>query len=99
MQFSQNITDNKATIMLEGEIDLEKTEELREQAMQCLDSNQELEFGMSKVEYIDSSTVSVMIELHQKAEEESKLFTINNPSEQVSSVLKMAKLFEFFKIT
>ena len=54
---------------------------------------------MSKVEYIDSSTVSVMIELHQKAEEDSKLFTINNPSEQVSSVLKMAKLFEFFKIT
>ena len=97
MQFSQNITDNKATIMLEGEIDLEKTEELREQAMQCLDSNQELEFGMSKVEYIDSSTVSVMIELHQKAEEDSKLFTINNPSEQVSSVLKMAKLLIFSK--
>ena len=57
MQFSQNINNNKATITLEGEIDLEKTDELREQAMQCLDNNQELEFGMSKVEYIDSSTV------------------------------------------
>ena len=93
MQFSQNITDNKATIMLEGEIDLEKTEELREQAMQCLDSNQELEFGMSKVEYIDSSTVSVMIELHQKAEEDSKLF-----SNSIGLLSETAAAFEKMKI-
>ena len=50
------------------------------------------------VEYIDSSGVSVLIELRQKAEEQSKKFTIKSPSEQVSSVLKMAKLYDFFTI-
>ena len=40
-----------------------------------------------------------LIELRQKAEEQSKKFTIKSPSEQVSSVLKMAKLFDFFTIT
>lgn len=99
MPFDENIIENKAIIKLEGDIDLEKTEELRDQAMQTLHNNETLEFDMSKVDYIDSSGISVMIELHQEAGEQSKSFSINNPSEQVSSVLKMAKLFDFFKIT
>ena len=53
---------------------------------------------MSKVNYIDSSGVSVLIELNQMASEASKKFIIQSPSEQVTSVLKMAKLFEFFTI-
>ena len=99
MPYNEEIIENKAIIKLEGDIDLEKTEELRDQAMQTLHNNEALEFDMSKVDYIDSSGISVMIELHQEAEEQSKSFSINNPSEQVSSVLKMAKLFDFFKIT
>ena len=99
MPFDENIIENKAIIKLEGDIDLEKTEELRDQAMQTLHNNEALEFDMSKVDYIDSSGISVMIELHQEAGEQSKSFSINNPSDQVSSVLKMAKLFDFFKIT
>ena len=99
MPFTEQTNDKGATIVLDGDIDLEKTEELRDQAMQSLDKNHELEFDMSKVEYIDSSGVSVLIELRQKAEEQSKKFTIKSPSEQVSSVLKMAKLFDFFTIT
>ena len=72
MSFTEQTNDKGATIVLEGDIDLEKTEELRDQAMQSLDNNHELEFDMSKVEYIDSSGVSVLIELRQKAEEQSK---------------------------
>ena len=98
MPFKEETNDQSASIFLEGDIDLEKTEELRDQAMQCLDDNHELKFDMSKVEYIDSSGVSVLIELRQKAEEQSKKFTIKSPSEQVSSVLKMAKLYNFFTI-
>ena len=95
MPFKEETNDQGASIFLEGDIDLEKTEELRDQAMQCLDNHHELEFDMSRVEYIDSSGVSVLIELRQKAEEQSKKFTIKSPSEQVSSVLKMAKLYDF----
>ena len=98
MPFKEETNDQGASIFLEGDIDLEKTEELRDQAMQCLDDNHELEFDMSKVEYIDSSGVSVLIEVRQKADEQSKKFTIKSPSEQVSSVLKMAKLYDFFTI-
>ena len=54
---------------------------------------------MSKVGYIDSSGVSVLIELHQYADEEDKEFVISNPSDQVTSVLEMAKLLDFFNIS
>ena len=41
MPFKEEIKDQGASIFLEGDIDLEKTEELRDQAMQSLDNNHE----------------------------------------------------------
>ena len=43
MPFTEQTNDKGATIVLDGDIDLEKTEELRDQAMQSLDNNHELE--------------------------------------------------------
>ena len=59
MPFDENIIENKAIIKLKGDIDLEKTEELRDQAIQTLHNNEALEFDMSKVDYIDSSGINM----------------------------------------
>lgn len=98
MSYKEETIDSGVKILLDGDIDLDNTEDLRSFAMDKLSSNNTLHLDMSKVTYIDSSGVSVLIELHQSAEEESKNFVIYTPSEQVSTVLEMAKLLDFFNI-
>ena len=98
MSYREEESNNAIIIHLVEDIDLEKSDDLRSQATDCLGKTKQLSFDMSKVNYIDSSGVSVLIELNQMAGEASKKFIIQSPSEQVTSVLKMAKLFEFFTI-
>ena len=99
MSYADEKINNGIKIVIDGDIDLDNSEELRSHSMDQLSNNNVIHFDMSKVGYIDSSGVSVLIELHQYAEEEDKEFVINNPSDQVTSVLEMAKLLDFFKIS
>lgn len=99
MSFADEKINNGLKIVIDGDIDLDNSEELRAHSMGQLSNNNVLHFDMSKVGYIDSSGVSVLIELHQYADEEDKEFVISNPSDQVTSVLEMAKLLDFFNIS
>ena len=99
MSYTDEKINNGLKIVIDGDIDLDNSEELRAHSMDQLSNNSVLHFDMSKVGYIDSSGVSVLIELHQYADEEGKEFVIANPSDQVTSVLEMAKLLDFFKIS
>ena len=99
MSFADEKINNGVKIIIDGDIDLDNSEELRAHSMDQLSKNNILHFDMSKVGYIDSSGVSVLIELHQYADEEDKEFVIANPSDQVTSVLEMAKLLDFFNIS
>jgi anti-sigma B factor antagonist len=98
MSFIEKKEDDILIINVNGDVDLENSDSLREQVSAALESNSAVSVNMSEVSYIDSSGIAALIESRQKAEEANKSFKIQKPSEAVISVLKMAKLDTFFVI-
>ena len=97
MNIKEEKIGEKLIAHIDGEIDLEKTDDLREKISKILDDNNKVELDLTQVTYIDSSGVAVLIESNQKAQELSKDLTLRL-SEPVLSVLKMAKLESFFNL-
>ena len=98
MEIKEENTGSKLIAHLEGEIDLDKTDDLRDKISVIIENNSKIELDLTKVTYIDSSGVAVLIESNQKAQELSKELSLKL-SDAVLSVLKMAKLESFFTIT
>lgn len=97
MEIKEENTGSKLIAHLEGEIDLDKTDDLRDKISVIIENNSKIELDLTKVTYIDSSGVAVLIESNQKAQELSKELSLKL-SDAVLSVLKMAKLESFFKM-
>ena len=95
MEIKEENTGSKLIAHIEGEIDLDKTDDLREKISLIIDNHSNIELDLTKVTYIDSSGVAVLIESNQKAQELSKELSLKL-SDAVLSVLKMAKLESFF---
>ena len=98
MDIKEENTGSKLIVHIDGEVDLENSDALREKISEIIENNPNIELDLTKVTYIDSSGVAVLIESNQKAQEANKELTLNL-SEAVLSVLKMAKLESFFKMT
>lgn len=98
MSFKEEDRDGAKIIHLEGDIDLEQTDVVRKSLSEAVEKNETVHANMANVSYIDSSGVSVLIEVNQKAGDAGKTFALEKISEQVSSVLQMAKLDSFFTI-
>ena len=98
MSFNEKNIDSSIIIEVSGDVDLDKTDDFRNQVFEAFDKEHKVVLDMSQVSYIDSSGISVLIESHQKAQELGKDFVILKPSESVTSVIEMAKLDTFFVI-
>ena len=98
MDYSEKLDNNVLKISINGDLDIDNTDSLREKISTSLDANTAVSLDMSEVSYIDSSGVAALIESRQKADEGGKEFKLLKPSESVVSVLKMAKLDTFFVI-
>ena len=98
MAFKEEDRDGAKIIHLEGDIDLEQTDVVRKVLSEAVEKNDAVHANMANVSYIDSSGVSVLIEVNQKAGDAGKTYALEKISEQVSSVLQMAKLDSFFTI-
>jgi anti-anti-sigma factor len=90
--------DNISTIFLDGEIDMDKTEEVKEVIFQKIDSGKDVVLNLSNVQYMDSSGISVLIESHQKALEKGTKVIIKDVSKSVLKVIMMAKLEQILNL-
>lgn len=97
MDIKEENTGSMLIVHVNGEIDLDKTDDLRAKIASVIDDNSNILLDLTQVTYIDSSGVAVLIEANQKAQELSKEFSLKL-SDAVLSVLKMAKLDSFFKL-
>tara|TARA_Y100000768_G_scaffold341884_1_gene286602 strand:- start:437 stop:736 length:300 start_codon:yes stop_codon:yes gene_type:complete len=89
---------NIATIFLDGEIDMDKTEAAKEIIFPHIDSGKEVHLNLSNVQYMDSSGISVLIESHQKALEKGSKMIVKDVSKSVLKVIMMAKLEQILNL-
>jgi anti-sigma B factor antagonist len=82
-----------STIALEGEIDAHTAPDLAARYVDLPEGDGDFVIDMSKVDFMDSSGLRVIIELHQRAESASRRLVVRRPSPPV------AKLFELSGLT
>ena len=97
---SYKITEegNISTVFLDGEIDMDKTEEAKEVIFPLIDAGKEVHLNLSNVQYMDSSGISVLIESHQKALEMNSKLIVKDVSKSVLKVIMMAKLEQILNL-
>jgi len=91
--------DSIQTLILSGEVDLDNSSKAREMMLSIVEKNQDINIDLSKVEYIDSSGVAVLVEAMQLTQKTGKKFSVVNVSSQVMAVLELAHLDKILPIS
>ena len=97
---SYKITEegNVATVFLDGEIDMDVTEQAKEVILPLVEAGKEVHLNLKDVEYMDSSGISVLIESHQQASELGTKVILKEISKSVLKVIMMAKLEQILNL-
>ena len=93
MSYKVTEEGNIATVHLDGEIDMEVADKARNTILPLIEAGNEVQLNLSKVEYMDSSGISVLIESKKLSEQKNTKFELTNISKPVEKVLAMAKKF------
>jgi len=73
MKYKVSNEDNISTIFLNGEIDMEVVDEIRDTIFPLIDTGKEVHINMKDVQYMDSSGISMIIESRQRAKEKNSI--------------------------
>ena len=98
MSYKVDEIDNKRVVHLNGEIDMEVSDKARNTILPLIEAGHEVQINLSKVDYMDSSGISVLIESHQKALEKNTKVIIKDVSKSVLKVIMMAKLEQILNL-
>ena len=98
MTYKVEEIDNKRIIHLDGEIDMDVSDKARNTILPLIEAGHEVHINLSKVDYMDSSGISVLIESHQKALEKNTKVIIKDVSKSVLKVIMMAKLEQILNL-
>ncbi|WP_395374349.1 STAS domain-containing protein [Marinicella sp. W31] len=96
IQFERTGTVGK--ISARGEVDLSNSPQLRKTILGALRVDEHIIVDLSQVSYIDSSGIAALVEGLQMANKKDKTFSLQSPSEQVMSILELARLDTVFSI-
>ena len=98
MSYKVDEIDNKRVVHLNGEIDMEVSDKARNTILPLIEAGHEVQINLSKVDYMDSSGISVLIESHQKALEHNTKVIVKEVSKSVLKVIMMAKLEQILNL-
>ena len=98
MKFKVSEDNNVSTVFLNGEIDMDIADNVREVVFPLIDAGKEVHLNLSNVQYMDSSGISVLIESHQKGLEKGTKVIIKDVSKSVLKVIMMAKLEQILNL-
>ena len=93
MKFKVTENENISTVFLNGEIDMDIADNVREVIFPLIDSGKEVHLNMKDVQYMDSSGISVIVESNQRAKEKNTKVELKEVSAPVEKVLAMARKF------
>ena len=89
MKFKVTENENISTVFLNGEIDMDIADNVREVIFPLIDSGKEVHLNMKDVQYMDSSGISVIVESNQRAKEKNTKVELKEVSQPVEKVLAM----------
>ena len=93
MKFRVTENENISTVFLNGEIDMDIADNVREVIFPLIDAGKEVHLNLKDVQYMDSSGISVLVESNQRAKEKNTKVELKEVSEPVEKVLAMARKF------
>ena len=90
LEISSEITDEKAIIRIEGEVDVSNASELRDALDTALaDEAKEVEADFAEVAYIDSTGIGVLVGAAHRAQESGSVLVVANPQKNVERVFSL----------
>ena len=92
MAYKVTEENNITTVFLDGEIDMDVVDKVKEIIMPHIETGKLVHINLKYVQYMDSSGISILIESHQKAEEKNTKVILKEISKTVLKVIMMAKL-------
>ena len=93
IKFKVTENENISTVFLDGEIDMDVADNVREVVFPLIDSGKEVHLNLKGVQYMDSSGISVIVESNQRAKEKNTKVELKEVSQPVEKVLAMARKF------
>ena len=93
IKFKVTENENVSTVFLDGEIDMDVADNVREVVFPLIDSGKEVHLNLKGVQYMDSSGISVIVESNQRAKEKNTKVELKEVSQPVEKVLAMARKF------
>ena len=93
IKFKVTESENVSTVFLDGEIDMDVADNVREVVFPLIDSGKEVHLNLKGVQYMDSSGISVIVESNQRAKEKNTKVELKEVSQPVEKVLAMARKF------
>ena len=93
MSYKVTEEGNISTVYLNGEIDMEVSDKARNTILPLIEAGHEVQINLSKVDYMDSSGISVLIESKKLSEQKKTKFELIEVSKPVEKVLAMARKF------
>ena len=93
MKFKVTEVENISTVFLDGEIDMDVADNVREVVFPLIDSGKEVHLNLKGVQYMDSSGISVIVESNQRAKQKNTKVELKEISQPVEKVLAMARKF------
>ena len=84
---------NLKIVHLTGEIDMDVADKTRQSILPLINAGNDVQLNLSKVEYMDSSGISVLIESKKLSEQKNTKFELVEISKPVEKVLAMARKF------
>ena len=93
MTYKVDEIGNKRIVHLDGEIDMDVADKARNTILPLIEAGHELGINLSKVQYMDSSGISVIVESNQRAKEKNTKVELKEVSAPVEKVLAMARKF------
>ena len=98
MRFAVKAEADYAIVVLDGDVDLSCSPEVRKAILACLAEGRDTLVDLSAVTYIDSSGVASLVEGFQTARRITLRFGLLGVSDAARAVLELARLDKIFPI-
>lgn len=99
MKIQTTRTETETIIVVEGEVDLYSSPELRKAVLKAVPkADNGLVIDLGGVSYMDSSGVATLVEGLRSAKQHDTSFVLGRPSSAVMKVLELARLDRVFDV-